>query len=1058
MDRFITEVARHYYEAYGRDVGTRTFVFPSRRAILFFERALGEIAETPLLAPRCLTISDFLASLAPEMMVLDRTALLFELYACYKAEREAQTQARGVPQTGSGGLTESFDEFLFWGNIILSDFDLIDRHLIDASLLYRNLGHIKELRDELTDLDDETLDLLERFWDNFTNPHKLTDTQRQEHRQRFMDFWLSLAGVYERLTSRLREEGLAYEGMLYRHIAEHSVSLVSDLIERGHGPYVFVGLFEITPSEMKILSQMRSRGLAEMYWDEAVAIVQDPEHPAHRLMASNISRLGRANAPLSLSPQELLPREVKVYRSSSTISQVKALGAVMKTLGVDLLQEHDPKGIDTAIVLPSQQLLLPVASAIPESFRHLNITLGYPLSRTPIAIFVHRWLRLVASYTRGAYPLERVESVVSLQVLGDSFPLLSELSTSIRAHKRYMISTSRLTRLIDELASPGEAIGADAELAETQAMARLLLAHYDSGREVLGALSSLLEHLSGRMLREAQRSVEPSPVETSPASPSSGGAPPQDEGEALERVPMSFDLEFVYHYRRLVTRLSGLMDRYAEWAISVESMARLLDGLTLGVSIPFEGNPLQGLQIMGLLESRLLHFDTIIYLSAQEGSLPARRNLSTLIPATLRAGYHLPSLEWLDTADAYRFYQSVARSKRLVMLYGSEDPIGGGRGEESRYLRQMRMLYQVEVEEVGIQTLFRPSEPCPIVIDKRTPQVQTVLSSFLRQGEGARALSASALADYKACSLRFYYKHILRITDEGRSVQQLLGSGDFGTLLHNTMKELYDRAHPSPSGRGREITRPYIAQLLTPGNKAIEREVIRQYQMLFAPSERAPRALERSDLDALVVYYIDLLVEYIKKVLRYDLGTTPFDFVGGEQFVSTTFPLEGDVRVNLKGTIDRLDLCRGVYDDGRVCLRILDYKTGSDRLRPIASMGKLVGEYNPQDKAVIQTLLYCELVRSAGLEGLVEELEADLPLVPGVLIIRRMLGNLEDYSPYLYERGASAPLAYSSEVREAFVQALRGLLMEVFDLERPFEQTTSAQACQYCPFARICGV
>ncbi len=209
MDRFITEVARHYYEAYGRDVGTRTFVFPSRRAILFFERALGEIAETPLLAPRCLTISDFLASLAPEMMVLDRTALLFELYACYKAEREAQTQARGVPQTGSGGLTESFDEFLFWGNIILSDFDLIDRHLIDASLLYRNLGHIKELRDELTDLDDETLELLERFWDNFTNPHKLTDTQRQEHRQRFMDFWLSLAGVYERLTSRLREEGLA---------------------------------------------------------------------------------------------------------------------------------------------------------------------------------------------------------------------------------------------------------------------------------------------------------------------------------------------------------------------------------------------------------------------------------------------------------------------------------------------------------------------------------------------------------------------------------------------------------------------------------------------------------------------------------------------------------------------------------------------------------------------------------------------------------------------------------------------------------------------------------
>lgn len=1039
MDRFIIEVAKHYYQQDGADISSRTFVFPSRRAILFFQRALGEIAETPILAPRCITISDFLWQLVPEMQLIDHTALLFELYACYKAEREEQAQTRGLSKEGA---CESFDEFLFWGNIILSDFDLIDRHLVDASVLYRNLGNIKELRDELTDLDTETLNLLEKFWENFINPHKQTEAQRLELRQRFMDFWMSLGGVYRRLTHWLIDHGLAYEGMIYRYIAEHRVDLVSSLIDKGEGRYVFVGLFEITPGEMKLLQEMHRRGIAEMYWDEAVAIVQDPEHPAHHMMVNNVASLGRANSRVDLKAESLLPSVVKVYRSSSTISQVKALPVVMKSLGTDLLQEHSPKSIDTAIVLPSEQLLLPVVSAIPESFRHLNITLGYPLARTPIAIFVHRWLRLLASYRRGAYPLERVLSVISLQVLQDCFPLLRDFTSSLRGYRRYMVPQSKLIKLIDELLdNSGDKAPAE-ELETTSKVITLLFAPYCSGQEVLHALSSLLECLSERMLRDAQ-AIE--------AGESRG-----EEATDQPHEPMSFDLEFVYHYRLLTTRLGGLMEQYHEWDISVESMVRLLDGLTVGVTIPFEGNPLQGLQVMGLLESRLLHFDTIIYLSAQEGSLPTKRNLSTLIPATLRAGYHLPSIEWLDTADAYRFYQSIARCQRLVMLYGSEDPIGGGRGEESRYLRQMRMLYNVEVEEVGIQTLLKPDKPFAYAIDKRRPEVHAALQRFLQPGIDKRGLSATALSDYKACPLRFYYRHVLRINDDGGSIDQLLGSGDFGTILHNTMQELYAHAPLSSDETGREITRSYIEQFLAPGNKAIEREVIGQYQSLFASSrqERQAQTWRRSDLDTLTIYYIDLLVEYVKKILLYDKRATPFYFVGAEQSVETTFPLQDGICVNLKGTIDRLDICRSVYHDDRACLRILDYKTGSDKLRAIRDMDKLVADYNHQDKAMIQTLFYCELIHSSGLVGI----DTSMPLVPGVLIVREMRGNLEAYSPYLYDKGSSTPLCYDADVRARFVSALKTLLEEIFDLDTPFVQTEDTTNCQFCPFTRICGI
>lgn len=1019
---FLHQVAEHYYKQYGADIRHLTFVFPSKRAQLFFVRYLGQIAQEPIFAPLCTTIGQWLPSLKPELRVLDRPALLFELYTCYQDER--------------GARAESFDEFLFWGNLILSDFDLIDRHMVEARDLYRNIEGLKEMTDDLSYLSDEALALIERFWRGFRNPRRMEAGEAMDYRQNFMDFWLSLYPIYRALGEDLEAKGYTWEGRLYRYIAHEAVDIVDRLTQESElngRRYVFVGLFELTESELKLFRQMRQRQIADFVWDEEVRIVHDPSHPASRMLRSNIEALGQAlprKHYTELELASLLPREVEVVRCASAVTQVKALSGVLQRQGVDL--DKNPERIDTAIILPSEQMLLPVVASIPSNYEYLNVTLGYPLSRTSVAVLINRWVRLILSAQEHAYPIERLTSLLTLQLLTEYYPGLRLINKSLQAQRSFMLSerwirTTLLERLMSKAQDAGD-VETVAEIEAVRPLLELLLPEPKTAYEALERLEQLLDDIGQKMAHQLALSK---------------GQDEEDNEHTREQIERSltFDLEFIYHHRSLVTRLKGLIESYAV-TMSPESAMRLIDGMALNITIPFEGNPLRGLQIMGLLESRLLHFRSTVFVSAQEGMLSRSKSGNTLIPYTLRQAFGLPLRQWQDAADSYRFYQTIARTSHLTLLYGQEDALGT-KGELSRYVAQMEMLYGVKVKRLTAQAQIGRTITKLTPIPKSLPHIVDKLARYSSHGEDALYISPSSLQMYMECPLRFYYQQVLGVREDDKH-SPLMPANDFGTILHNSMEALYSHEPNKPC----EITSGYIDQLLERGNTAIERTVCRELLRLYSSEGSESKVRE---LGGLQRYYVRLIERYIRRVMAYDRHHTPFRHLRSEATLYLQHPLSDGRIINIKGKIDRLDLCNV---EGKYRLRLLDYKTGQDE----PYRGSLVDLFEQnKSKASIQTLIYSELALSGKMkEGKLGIPEAqNYPIAPGILAIRKM-SSPDQYNPYLKLEN-DLLLDYQEQARVQVLDLLTSKLDELFDLNHPFERTDNIKSCTYCPFTDICG-
>lgn len=1003
MRSFLEQVADHYcgdlLQA-SRDTsraGARQykFVFASQRALLFFRHYLAKLAPEPMFAPRCETINDFILGLIPEYRLLDRTALLFELYQCYLECR--------------GNRAEPFEDFIYWGNIILRDFDLVDRHLLSAQALYTNLSDYKELQDDFSYMEPSTRETIESFWQSVRRTGQDSPEGQVGYRESFMAFWLSLYPLYDSFTSRLLERHLGYEGLLYRKVADRAKDLVAQLSEQTR--IVFVGLFELTPAEFKLLEALHCRGYGEFCWDEQACILSDPTHLASRILKRNKERLGAVLGAWSrVDGQSYLPQQVEVISCSSTVSQVKALPEILKQTGLDL----DPNDeLSTAIILPNDQLLLPVVGSIPSSYTHLNITLGYPLNRTPVAVFLNRWIALLlASRQSSYYRTDRLLAVLGLQLLTERYLWLTALADRVRRQKNFYVA-------IDWLISEAKDCYEPAQIESEERMCRALLAPKADAMTLLQDLLILLQDILDRSY-----------------------VPDHESQESGDRPELGvLDAEFIHHYIRLINRLISLLQEYELDHSPADTAIQLLEGLAQSITIPFEGDPLCGLQIMGLLESRSLHFPRLIYLSAQEGQIPSGRQPNTLIPHTLRRGHRLPTHEWSEAAEAYRFYTAIARCRHLVLVYGQEDATGG-KGEESRYIQQMEHLYGVPISRRTAQARPEAKRSRPITIDKRNLEIQSRLERYLLGSESPdhRELSASRLATYIQCPLRFCYEAILEVYEE-QTPTELMAANDFGTILHSTMELIY-----KPYLGGKDVPKSYLEGLLELGNTTIDRHVAAKYEQIYG---RVPH----SALDKL---YCDMIATYVRSIVAYDAAYEPITYLGSEQKLKGKIELTGGRQVHFKGDIDRLDIVQTA--SGERCLRVIDYKTGSDDKPYVYNLEQIAS--NPNRKPTLQVLLYCELVeQNRGRTKLLQGLD-DLPIKPGVMRVRDMSHKSQAKSPYLEtckSTKESLILENYVECRNEYLTVIQEILEELFDLDRPFSQCADSKHCVYCPFALSCG-
>lgn len=958
MKPFLYQVASLFYEKWEAEVSRLAFVFPNRRTGLFFQKYLSEVADIPLFSPTILTINDLFIQLSGKQSA-DRISMLFTLYDIY------------IRQSGS---TETFDEFLYWGEMLLNDFDDIDKYMANARMLFSNVTDLREIENDFDFLSDEQIAAIRSFWSSF---YPRGDTPNQ---QQFLAVWQVLYDLYEEFRATLAAEGKGYEGMIFREVVES--------MERGESPdlpyeqIVFVGLNALSVSEERFLAQLQKRKIADFYWDYVSDKVTDPDNKASYFVSRN-----RKSFPSSmkLPPEEKVKTEIEVIGIPSGIGQAKHV----YTLLSDWCKEAEmssEEALRTAVILPDEHLLIPVLNAIPEQIRRINVTMGYPLAGTPVASLIEYILALQKNVRYiDRNPLFYFRDVLSVlnhrYILSTSPEIISSLVKEITENNKIYISHTELgkTPLLEILFTPVTGV---------EAFSDYLIKVLEELNKVMSALSD------------------------------------EEEEDAPQRTN-DLEQEFIFHYFTTVNRMKEVM-KDARIEMKIDTFFRLLKRVTDTITIPFHGEPLSGLQIMGVLETRALDFDRLIILSMNEGIFPQRKAANSFIPYNLRRGFGLPTYEHQDSVWAYHFYRLIERASHVSLLYDTRSN-GLQTGEVSRFVHQLHYHYEVPMRDKLVVYNVSSSKTPPLAVPKRE-DIMRRLDAY-RKG-GSKAISASAINTYLDCPLKFYFSVVEGIREE-EEVSETIESDVFGSILHKVMEELY---------------KPFQGKMVTVDLlKAIRKDtalltgaIARAFASEFFKTE-VVRSLTGQN------YLIgEMIRKYVEKILERDGKLTPFVYIESERKINGLISLSDHSEIRLKGFIDRVD-------EVRDAIRIIDYKSGSGTTTFSSIESLFNKEEKDRAKAVMQVFMYCwmyaHLTENKG-----------KTIQPGIYYVRSLFSDPFDPSVYhRIERGKSEKVEDFSGYAQAFEEGLRGCLDEIFNPEIPFTQTPTGKACSYCPFKGICG-
>lgn len=666
MKPFLYQVATLFYQQYGAEIHRLAFVFPNRRAGLFFQKYLSEISEKPLFSPSILTINDLFMQLSGKHPA-DKIQMLFRLYELYKQR---------------SGSSESFDEFIYWGEMLLNDFDDIDKYMVDARMLFRNVSDLKSLDDDFNYLSPEQVQAIRSFWSSF---YPKGDSPNQQH---FLELWEILYDLYAGLRTSLAKDGCGYDGMIFREVVEQLEK--EPMSDFPFDQVVFVGLNALSVSEERLLLALQKKGVADFYWDYVGPWVTDPDNKASFFLGRNLRLFpSRMQLPATGPVQA----EIRVMGVPSAIGQAKQVYPILQALA-DEQQLTDESALRTAIVLPDEHLLVPVLNAIPEAIQHINVTMGYPLAGTPVAALMEYILTLQKNI--------RYIDRVPVFYFRDVLPILNH---------QYVIAAApeEVSQLVKDMTAGNRIYVYAADLNRHELLS-ILFTPVQNTEELSDYLIHVLEALNACL-----RNNRPNPDDEEMISNST-------------QTAAGIEQEFIFHYFATVNRMKEVM-REAKIEMRLDTYFRLLKRMTDLITIPFEGEPLSGLQVMGVLETRALDFDRLIILSMNEGIFPLKKAANSFIPYNLRRGFGLPTYEHQDSVWAYHFYRLIRRAKQVTLLYDTRTT-GLQTGEVSRFVHQLRYHYQYPlIDELVVYDVASSAVP-PISVQK-TAEVEKLLSDFL---------------------------------------------------------------------------------------------------------------------------------------------------------------------------------------------------------------------------------------------------------------------------------------------------------------------------------------
>ncbi len=977
MKPFLYQVASLFYSKYGAEVSRLAFVFPNRRTGLFFQKYLSEVSEKPLFSPTILTINDLFVQLSGKQTA-DRISMLFKLYDIYLSH---------------SGSSETFDEFLYWGEMLLNDFDDIDKYMADARMLFTNVTDLREIENDFSFLSPEQIAAIRTFWSSF---YPKGDTPNQEQ---FLAVWQILYALYTDLREALAAEGKGYEGMIFREVVEQMER--NECCDLPYTKVVFVGLNALSVAEERFLSELQKREIADFYWDYASPKVTDPDNKASYFVERNLRRFpsqlivesgelkvenenGNSDAKqLSTFNSQLSTPKIEVIGIPSGIGQAKQVCSILN----ELCKEDEmsaEEALRTAVILPDEHLLIPVLNAIPEQIRRINVTMGYPLAGTPVASLMEYILALQKNIRyvdrRPVFYFRDVLPILNHRYISTTSPeVVSNLVKDISENNKIYISYDDLnqTPLLSILFTP---------VTEVEMFSDYLI--------------NVLQELNRVMTLQTGEEEEDAPQRTN-----------------------DLEQEFIFHYFTTVNRMKEVMQE-ANVQMKIDTYFRLLKRVTDTITIPFHGEPLSGLQIMGVLETRALDFDRLIILSMNEGIFPLRKAANSFIPYNLRRGFGLPTYEHQDSVWAYHFYRLIYRASHVSLLYDTRSN-GLQTGEVSRFVHQLHYHYEEPIQN-KLVVYNVSSSKTPALQVAKTEEVMNRLAAF-RSG-GTRAISASAVNTYLDCPLKFYFSVVEGIREE-EEVSETIESNVFGSILHKVMEELYQ---------------PFCGKMVTADLlKAIRKDtpmltgaVARAFAEIFFKTDIVRPLTGQNFLIG------EMIRKYVEKVLERDGKLTPFRYIESEKKIKRLFPLTDKSEIQLKGFIDRVD-------EVRDAVRIIDYKSGSGTTQFTSVEALFDKEDTDRAKAVMQVFMYACMYGSVQLPTVIQ---------PGIYYMRTLFSP--SFDPGIYrrtDRFKTEQVLDFANYHADFENGLRNCLDEIFGRETPFVQTPNGKACVYCPFKDICG-
>ena len=871
MESFLKLVAADLYKHTEGNLAHTAVVFPNKRAGLFFNEYLAQESDSPIWSPAYVSISELFRSLSP-WEVGDPVKLVCELYKIFRRETQS---------------TETLDDFYFWGEMLISDFDDADKNKVDTDKLFSNLQDLRNIMDDYTFIDDEQEEAIRQFFQNFSIE------RRTALKERFISLWNVLGNIYKGFRESLASQNIAYEGMMYRHVIEHL-----DVDKLPYEKYVFVGFNVLNKVEHTLFTQLKDAGKAVFYWDyDEFYMKENRQAVTHE--AGEFIRRNLRDFPSPLSGELFKnlskPKEVHYIASSTENAQARYLPQWIRN---NLTTPEK----ETAVVLCNEALLQPVLHSLPAEVKHVNITMGFPLSQTPVYSFLIALLELHThgfNFKSGRYTFQSVVTLLK-------HPYTRQLTGQAELLEKELTRNNRFYPL------PGE-LGKDEFLTR-------LFTPLSGNLNLCIRLSETLQQVAG--IYQANTS----------------GTEDTDAFNQLYRESLFKAYTTINRFRTLIEE--------DELTVQSETFRRLLVKVLSATNIPFHGEPAIGMQVMGVLETRNLDFRHLVLLSVNEGQLPKSGGDSSFIPYNLRKAFGMTTIEHKIAVYAYYFYRLLQRAERITLIYNTSSD-GLNRGEWSRFMLQFLIEWPHPITRQFLEAGQSPQGTSPITVEK-TPDVMRRMQSLFDVRANPKAkFSPSALNYYLDCPLKFYYRYVagLSAPDE---VSAEIDSATFGSIFHYAAEHIYKDL----TTHGKVINKEALETLLRNDVK-LQDYVDTAFKKLFF---NVPQN-EKPEYNGVQLINSAVIARYLKQLLQNDLRYAPFTFIASEMEVDEPIDIQtpkGVIKSRIGGIIDRMDSKDGT-------LRIVDYKTGGDADTPPHVESLFIPD-KKRSNYVFQTFLYAAIM------------------------------------------------------------------------------------------------